>query len=78
MSFIEQCGVNGILADDMGLGKTLQTLCLLAMKVHDKQSAKVCLVSVVCLSFKTYLFESFVHCWCCSSLFFNLLRSGYL
>ena len=44
MSFIEQCGVNGILADDMGLGKTLQTLCLLAMKVHDKPSAKVLII----------------------------------
>lgn len=41
MSFLEEYGLNGILADDMGLGKTLQTLCLLALKLHDKPAAKV-------------------------------------
>ncbi|VDM15621.1 unnamed protein product [Wuchereria bancrofti] len=44
MSFLEEYGLNGILADDMGLGKTLQTLCLLAMKIHHKPQAKVLIV----------------------------------
>ncbi|VDM94915.1 unnamed protein product [Thelazia callipaeda] len=44
MSFLEEYGLSGILADDMGLGKTIQTLCLLAMKIHHKPSAKVLIV----------------------------------
>ncbi|KAK6111163.1 SNF2 N-terminal domain family protein [Brugia pahangi] len=44
MSFLEEYGLNGILADDMGLGKTLQTLCLLAMKIYHKPQAKVLIV----------------------------------
>lgn len=41
MSFLEEMGLNGILADDMGLGKTLQTLCLLAVKLQNNPSTKV-------------------------------------
>ncbi|VDK17373.1 unnamed protein product [Anisakis simplex] len=44
MSFLEEYGLNGILADDMGLGKTLQTLCLVALKIHDKPTAKILVV----------------------------------
>ncbi|KHN82130.1 putative helicase mot1 [Toxocara canis] len=44
MSFLEEYGLSGILADDMGLGKTLQALCLLALKISDKPTAKVLIV----------------------------------
>ena len=38
LHFLQQYGLNGILADDMGLGKTLQTLCIIAASHYSRTS----------------------------------------
>jgi len=51
LCFLEEFGLNGILADDMGLGKTLQTLAAVArikeVRQHRRPTLVICPTSVV-------------------------------